>query len=448
MDTDVLVAGGGPAGCATAAALAQLGLRVTIVDAGQDRARQLAGELLHPVGVEDLRALGLGEVLDAPGVQSVVGFAVVDARSSPARHALLPYAEGHRGVAAEHAQLTTPLLEVVGRRENVTVLPKTRLAQVLRNDAQGVEVILTRERESTNVTARLLVVADGRASPVRKMLGLESEHDRVSGMIGVTVDAALLPFAQRGHLFVGGATLVLGYAISPTCARIMVDVPPGASASWLKVHPELLGAVPADLRAGILRALDEDPRAASNERRMPVSITVGSAVLVGDAAGCCHPLSASGMTSCTQDARALQNAFIDSSDDLALALANYREGRRPEQRTRIALASALYLAFSGQGPDMVALREGLFDYWHKSRKGARVSMALLSGREARMWVMAREYSRVVGYGMLALMRDAWSRQLSFSELADAGMGLLGSTLPHVRTTAKGAMEDWGARLGE
>ncbi|MGZ3447467.1 MAG: FAD-binding protein, partial [Myxococcaceae bacterium] len=34
---DVLVAGGGPAGCTTAAAMAQLGLRTLIADAGQDR---------------------------------------------------------------------------------------------------------------------------------------------------------------------------------------------------------------------------------------------------------------------------------------------------------------------------------------------------------------------------------------------------------------------------
>ena len=42
MEVDVLVAGGGPAGCTTAAAMAQLGLRTLLADAGQDRRKQLA----------------------------------------------------------------------------------------------------------------------------------------------------------------------------------------------------------------------------------------------------------------------------------------------------------------------------------------------------------------------------------------------------------------------
>ena len=76
-EVDVLVAGGGPAGCTTAAAMAQLGLRTVIADAGQDRRKQLAGELLHPVGVEELTAFGFSEVLRSGGAP-IVGFAVID----------------------------------------------------------------------------------------------------------------------------------------------------------------------------------------------------------------------------------------------------------------------------------------------------------------------------------------------------------------------------------
>ena len=83
----MLVAGGGPAGCTTAAAMAQLGLRTLLADAGQDRRKQLAGELLHPIGVEELTAFGFSEVLRSGGAP-IIGFAVVDGEKT----ALLPYA--------------------------------------------------------------------------------------------------------------------------------------------------------------------------------------------------------------------------------------------------------------------------------------------------------------------------------------------------------------------
>src|SRR5262249_9570181 len=63
VNVDVLIAGGGPAGCSAAAALSELGLRVLVADAGIDRTKQLAGELLHPSGVRDLERLGFGNLL-------------------------------------------------------------------------------------------------------------------------------------------------------------------------------------------------------------------------------------------------------------------------------------------------------------------------------------------------------------------------------------------------
>ncbi|HEY1417527.1 MAG TPA: FAD-dependent monooxygenase, partial [Myxococcaceae bacterium] len=114
MEVDVLVAGGGPAGCTAAAAMAQLGLRTLLADAGQDRRKQLAGELLHPVGVEELTAFGFSEVLKSGGAP-IVGFAVVDGEKT----ALLPYAPGNRGLGIEHHALIAPLLDILERRGDV-----------------------------------------------------------------------------------------------------------------------------------------------------------------------------------------------------------------------------------------------------------------------------------------------------------------------------------------
>ena len=63
---DVLIAGGGMAGAAVAAALDDLGLRTLVVEPGLDDSKRLAGELIHPPGTTDLAELN--EILDGSKV--------------------------------------------------------------------------------------------------------------------------------------------------------------------------------------------------------------------------------------------------------------------------------------------------------------------------------------------------------------------------------------------
>jgi 2-polyprenyl-6-methoxyphenol hydroxylase-like FAD-dependent oxidoreductase len=291
------------------------------------------------------------------------------------------------------------------------------------------------------IHARLLVAADGRGSHVRGLLGIGESRERLSSMLGVLVDAAHLPHAAFGHLFIGGAAPVLGYAISEDKARIMLDLPAGSGAAVVAKSPEILAGLPPQLGQAVMSAAQEGQvLMAANETRLPRAVAVNSAVLVGDAAGCCHPLSASGLSSCTRDARVLQEALRRYPDDFRAAAQLYASQRRAPQRTRIALASALYRAFSEQSVEMAALRTGLFRYWERSRAGRVVSMALLSTRELRMWIMAREYARAVVHALisLALSRSAPGRSpRSFR----AAVGLVRSTLPHFREVLAGALEN-------
>ena len=63
---DIIVVGGGPAGCAVARAYGLSGQSVALLEAdpeGQPKQR-FAGEWLHPQGVEALQKLGFGEIAD------------------------------------------------------------------------------------------------------------------------------------------------------------------------------------------------------------------------------------------------------------------------------------------------------------------------------------------------------------------------------------------------
>ena len=395
----------------------------------------LAGELLHPVAVEELTAFGFGEALRAEGAP-IVGFAVIDGE----RTALLPYAPGNRGLGIEHHALVVPLLDILERRGDVEVRRRTRVG-LLSDGPDGVEVTLSTEGRSERVRARLLVAADGRASPLRRAVGIPEQHDRLSTMIGVLVDAGALPHAGRGHLFIGGPAPVLAYPISGSKARVMVDLPLGSTPEKVR-DPAILSGLPVPLRQAILGALDrEPPLVAASETRVLEAAYKGHLVLVGDAAGCCHPLSASGIASAVRDSRALERAMSASGNDLPLALAAYARARRPANRTRIALASALYEAFCSDSGEMAALRRGLFRYWERSATGTRISMSLLSTRETRMSVMAREYARVVAHGLVALGTGSVQAVRGPRRAMSAGARLVASALPHVRTAMAGAVED-------
>jgi len=439
-EVDVLVAGGGPAGSATAAALAQLGLRVLVADAGQDRKKQLAGELLHPAGVQDLVELGFSDVVQ--NAARVSGFAITDGTHT----ALLPYAEGDWGIGLEHHALVEPLFQALEGRAGIERRSRTRVTEA-QNGSDSVEATLVQEGRSERIRVRLLVAADGRSSPLRRGLGIHENNERLSTMVGVLVEASLLPFPGRGHLFIGGPAPVLAYAISADKARVMVDLPLGSTADRLRTQPAILRGLPETLRQAVLEALTrEPPLIACNDTRLPDSVVRGRTVLVGDAAGCCHPLSASGLASAVRDARVLRDALGAHPDDFPRALGTYARARRPANRTRIALASALYRAFSSQGSEMAALRSGLFRYWERAPQGARVSMALLSTRETRMWVMAREYARVVRHGLVALGGRGVPGVRGAGTTVRAGSLLLASAVPHLAEAVAGAVEDRLAAL--
>jgi len=221
-----------------------------------------------------------------------------------------------------------------------------------------------------------------------------------------------------------------------------VDLPLGSTPDRVRTEPEILSGVLEPLRQAVLEALQrEAPLIASNDTRTTEQVYKGNVVLVGDAAGCCHPLSASGMASAVRDARALHGAMSSALNDVPAALAAYARARRPANRTRIALASSLYEAFSRDSSEMAALRSGLFRYWERSPTGTRISMSLLSTRETRMSVMAREYARVVVHGLMALGAGGVRTVHGPGRVVRAGALLVASAMPHLRTAMAGAVED-------
>lgn len=395
---DVLIAGGGVGGAAAAAALSQLGLRILIIEPGPAQGRRLAGELIHPPGIDGLCRLGLLSDRSMPG-SPVKGFAIFPAdKDDPASSVTLRYGEkpGTRllGRAIEHRILKDHLLETVQRFPGVTAWIGARVTRIEENpDGSFTAMVRSNDGEEIRIRPQLFLGADGPMSRVRKLIGISHETRRYSGMMGIEVEDTHLPNNGYGNIFLNSAGVAYAYAIGGGRARVMFEVLKGAdSKESIKTH---LGLFPPLFRLDIERVLaTSKPLAAANFCIVPNASVRGNAALVGDARGCCHPLTASGITAAVKDALILRDALSESNLDIATALRRYSRRCGRLELTRRTLAEELREAFLAQTPEALLLRECIFSYWRTSDKACVRSMALLSTVDTSIFSLATQYGTV------------------------------------------------------
>jgi 2-polyprenyl-6-methoxyphenol hydroxylase-like FAD-dependent oxidoreductase len=396
---DVLIAGGGVAGVATAAALSQLGLQILIIEPGAAFGRRLAGELIHPPGIDGLRQLGLLDNVESLGSE-VKGFAIFPSNTEVGVDCMvLPYgeAEGKRrsGWAIEHSLLKERMLEKVQSFPGVQVHMGARVTGI-EGDGPYTAVVTTADGE-THIDARLIIAADGPMSQLRKMVGISHDTQRYSGMMGAEVDETYLPNDGYGNIFLNPVGVAYAYAIGGGRARVMFEVLKDAdSKESIKTH---LSYFPERLREAVEGYLaDNKPLAAANFCIIPQTSVKSNFALVGDARGCCHPLTASGITAAVKDAQILRDALHgtrrNNEFDFAAALKRYARIGDRLQLTRRTLAEELREAFLAQTPEATLLNQCIFSYWRNSPAGRRRSMELLSTLDSSIFSLAIQYVMV------------------------------------------------------
>ena len=388
---DVIIAGGGFAGLLTAAALVQRGFKVCVVEPHSPPPDVLRGELLHARGVRTLRALGLAEAVERAGSVPVDGFAAfAPASSSPV---VLPYRQGH-GIGIEHRALVETLQRELRASPNVEMVMGPRAADVIRQHGR---IVGLRCAGGEELRAPVVIAADGRLSKLRKALGIPTSVELLSHTVATSVRDVALPVPSHGHVFLGAPGPILAYPFGSHAIRVQLDIGIRAAKESGGLVPyleaEYLPHVPASLRGAIREALHSRPLMASANHAIYTEFCVApGAALVGDAAGCSHPLTATGMTIALHDAETLAaNLATHGLGDEALLA--YQKGRNAFVRARETFAHALYEVFRGEEEGCRMLRDGVFDYW-RSDRARRASMDILTGEESGMRAFVSEYLRV------------------------------------------------------
>ncbi len=423
---DVVIIGAGIAGCAAAQALAQADpnrrRKILVIDRHPGASPRFAGEFIHPRGAQILDNLGFYQPLKRAGAVDVDGFTVLE--RADGRYAELPYAEipnqrGH-GLAAHHKTLVKTMRQVLRDQSHVTLLEGWVIHDLERDSHRRISGVVLGGPGHPHVRVRadLVIGADGKASQVRKLAGIADQRHTVGFTVGLEIPQARVPAATWGNIILGAWGPVLVYPIShqpdgSLLYRVTLDLPANLPAkgarladylltSFVPFLPQALGNQLAELIANHRGPFEMAPTV---NLPAPQAVLPGLA-LIGDAGGCSHPITASGMTMGLRDAESLgeqarRRAHAASHepwlDDACLR--RYQAEHDRYVPTRQALADAIYEAFRGGNEGSRAIQRALFEYWASGKEARMRSMALLSCAEARPSVFLSEYLKAARYAL-------------------------------------------------
>lgn len=315
--TDLLVAGGGPAGLGAAILAAARGLEVVLVEPRPGPVDKACGEGLMPGAVAALAAMGV-RLRGRPfaGIRYLAG-----GRSAEGRFAAGP------GLGVRRTTLSAALAD---RAEALGV--RRRIGRVEALEDRGDRVVVRVGDEP--LEARWLVAADGLHSPLRRRLGLELPRRRPA-RVGVRRHAAVAPWTDLVEVHWATDSGPRAEAYVTPVADDLVGV--AFLTEGAARFDELLPRFPA-LRDRLAGAEWVTPARGAGPFEQRVRRRVqGRVLLVGDAAGYLDPLTGEGVRLGLEAARALVDCLL-AGRPAAYELAWRRLARRYWLSTAALLA--------------------------------------------------------------------------------------------------------------
>ena len=297
-EPEIVVVGGGPAGCATAIFLKERGHDVLLVDEARFPRDKVCGEGVSPGAWRLLGAMGAEGRVRALRPHPLRGMRLTapDGTSFAGEYG----AAREPGFALRRADLDLALIETA-RDRGVDVLEETRAVDLrMEHGAVSGLTIARPDGGLATLRARLVIGADGRRSMVGRRLGLLREHGWLRKFAVRGHWEGVLGLSDYGEMHVGGG----GYCgIAPLSASV-------ANVAFVLDRREMAGAA-GNVEAFYRTELRRWPRIADRLARArllappkaigPLAlvarrVSAPGVMLVGDAAGFYDPFTGEGVT--------------------------------------------------------------------------------------------------------------------------------------------------------
>lgn len=309
----MIVAGAGPVGGFAACLLAERGIEVIVLEAGQDCARDLRASTFHPPTLEMLDTIGIAGDLVAKGLKAPVYHwrerqtgAILDFDMAEiADRTSFPFR-----VQCEQFHLSRALADRLQVHPSADIRFGHRVAYV-EQDADGVSIAADTPTAIARLRADYLIGADGASSLVRKWLGI--------GFEGFTYPEKFLTLSTTFPIETRLPDLAyVNYVADPAEWVVLLRVP----SVWRVLVPASEEQADAELlsdarKAEIFDRLIGEPEVATEHRtiyrvhqRVAERFVEGRVFLIGDAAHLNNPLGGFGMNSGIHDAWNLADKIV------------------------------------------------------------------------------------------------------------------------------------------
>jgi menaquinone-9 beta-reductase len=304
FDTDVLIAGGGPAGLVAAIAARRKGFRVIVADPAHPPHDKACGEGLLPAALAVAQRLGIAI---PPGL----GFPFRGIRFIGSHHSVEANFPEGAGLAIRRTALHSLLADQAARCG--VELWWGNAATACDRDSIHIRAGSEAPRR---IRARWIIGADGARSNIRRWAGLDRfRHDQTR--FGFRQHYAIQPWNSHVDIHWGDA-----------CQLYITPVGPqeiGVALLSRDSHLRLQGALDRfpDLKRRLNSAepTSREQGAGTSARRLK-RVTAGRIALVGDASGSVDAITGDGITLAFQHAEALAGAL--QAGDLSLYEAEHR----------------------------------------------------------------------------------------------------------------------------
>lgn len=365
---DATIVGGGMIGAATAVALADLGLKVALIEKFTPKAVDLTQPFDLRISAISLHSQQLLATLGAwPYIEQsrICQYKRLGVWESPNSYTEFDASEinkTHLGYMIENQQIQQALWQVIEQKQNISLLCPASVVSIEQHENR-VDIAL----DGQSLSSKLLIAADGANSQIRQLAGI--------GVTGWDYQQSAMLINVKTHI---GQQDITWQQFTPTGPVALLPMPgDNACLVWYHEKSEIkrLSALSND-------ALEVEIAQHFPKRLGPIEVVAKGAfdltrrhanqyvnhrvVLIGDAAHTINPLAGQGVNLGFKDVKALQMSIAKAigdghAFDSAETLAEYEKARRLDNLMMMSGMDLIYQAFSHPSPIVKAVRNlGLF----------------------------------------------------------------------------------------